>query len=103
MTGTRLRAYLASPVDGASVAAFRVVFGLLLLVATVRFVAMGSIAEYYEQPRHFFSYYGLSWVKPWPAPGMYWLEAKLSSKEGVSAPATERRASYSATLEVLAP
>lgn len=39
----------------------------------------------------------------WPQAGMYWLEAELSSKEGVSAPATERRASYSATLEVLAP
>lgn len=39
----------------------------------------------------------------WPEAGMYWLEAELSSTEGVSAPATERRASYSATLEVLAP
>ena len=39
----------------------------------------------------------------WPNAGMYWLEAELSSKEGVSAPASERRASYSATLEVLAP
>ncbi|MCZ4321130.1 DUF4198 domain-containing protein [Pseudomonas anguilliseptica] len=39
----------------------------------------------------------------WPNAGMYWLEAELSSKEGVTAPATERRASYSATLEVLAP
>lgn len=39
----------------------------------------------------------------WPNAGMYWLEAELSSTEGVVAPATERRASYSATLEVLAP
>ncbi|MAB98101.1 MAG: ABC transporter permease [Pseudomonadaceae bacterium] len=39
----------------------------------------------------------------WPEAGMYWLEAELSSKDGVKAPATERRASYSATLEVLAP
>jgi uncharacterized GH25 family protein len=39
----------------------------------------------------------------WPSAGMYWLEAELSSTEGVVAPATERRASYSATLEVLAP
>lgn len=39
----------------------------------------------------------------WPNAGMYWLEAEMSSKEGVSAPASERRASYSATLEVLAP
>jgi hypothetical protein len=32
---------------------------------------------------------------------MYWLEAELSSSENVAKPATERRASYSATLEVL--
>lgn len=39
----------------------------------------------------------------WPTPGLYWIEAELSSKDGVSAPATERRAVYSATLEVQAP
>lgn len=39
----------------------------------------------------------------WPAAGIYWLEAELSSREGVAQPATERRATYSATLEVLAP
>lgn len=38
----------------------------------------------------------------WPNPGMYWLEAELTTDKGVSKPATERRASYSATLEVLA-
>lgn len=38
----------------------------------------------------------------WPTPGMYWLEAELTSDKGVSKPASERRASYSATLEVLA-
>lgn len=39
----------------------------------------------------------------WPAAGMYWLEAEYQTSEGVSAPATSRRAVYSATLEVLAP
>ncbi len=39
----------------------------------------------------------------WPTAGMYWLEAELSSTEGVAKPATERRAVYSATLEVQAP
>ena len=39
----------------------------------------------------------------WPTPGMYWLEAELSTSEGVAKPATERRAVYSATLEVQAP
>lgn len=37
----------------------------------------------------------------WPAAGMYWLEAELTGSTGVTAPATERRAVYSATLEVL--
>ena len=39
----------------------------------------------------------------WPEAGMYWLEAELTTDKGVSKPATQRRASYSATLEVLAP
>lgn len=37
----------------------------------------------------------------WPNAGMYWLEAELKTDKGVAKPATERRASYSATLEVL--
>ncbi len=36
----------------------------------------------------------------WPAAGMYWLEAELEGK-GDGKPATERMATYSATLEVL--
>lgn len=39
----------------------------------------------------------------WPTPGMYWLEAEYSSSEGLSPPLNRRRASYSSTLEVLAP
>lgn len=36
----------------------------------------------------------------WPAPGMYWLGATFTDSHA-AAPATERRLSYSATLEVL--
>lgn len=39
----------------------------------------------------------------WPEPGMYWLEAELRTDKGVKKPVTQRRAVYSATLEVLAP
>jgi hypothetical protein len=45
---------------------YRIVFGLLLLVATLRFFAHGWIADYYETPTHFFHYDGFSWVKPHP-------------------------------------
>ena len=38
----------------------------------------------------------------WPTAGMYWLEAEFDTAEDVTPPVTRRRASYSATLEVLA-
>lgn len=39
----------------------------------------------------------------WPSAGFWWLEAKLVLKAGVTAPVTQRRATYSVTLEVQAP
>lgn len=38
----------------------------------------------------------------WPSPGMYWLNALLQDDKA-AAPATQRRASYAVTLEVMAP
>src|SRR5262245_47392268 len=37
----------------------------------------------------------------WPTPGMYWLEASLQDQRTSFKQATQRRASYAATLEVL--
>lgn len=68
---TRLVEAMAAPVDASSAAAFRVLFGLLMLVAVVRFFAHGWIHEYFVEPRHFFPYHGASWVRPWPGAGMY--------------------------------
>ncbi len=62
---------LDRPVDGASVALFRVLFGALMLVSTLRFFAHGWIAEYYVTPKYFFHYWGFGWVRPWPGVGMY--------------------------------
>jgi hypothetical protein len=58
-------------VDAASLAAFRIGFGLLMLALVLRFFVHGWIPEYFEAPRHFFSYFGFSWVRPWPAPFMH--------------------------------
>lgn len=62
---------LRRPVDAASLTAFRVGLGLLLLVAALRYFAHGWIAEYFLTPRHFFKYWGFAWVSPWPGVGMY--------------------------------
>jgi cyanate permease len=44
------------PVSTASLAAFRVGFGALLLVAALRYFTRGFIHEHFEVPRHFFKY-----------------------------------------------
>ena len=58
-------------VDGASIAAFRVAFGLLGILVVVRFFAHGWIGPLYVEPDHHFTYLGFGWVKPWPGWGMY--------------------------------
>jgi vitamin K-dependent gamma-carboxylase len=59
------------PVDIASLVVFRVLFGAALVVETIRYFAMGWIAEYYINPKLLFTYYGFAWVKPWAGLGMY--------------------------------
>ncbi|MBZ0118551.1 MAG: HTTM domain-containing protein [Sandaracinaceae bacterium] len=63
-------AKLNSPRDNASLAAFRIAFGLAMFVASLRFVAQGWIPRFYEEPRFFFHYAGFEWVRPLPAPWM---------------------------------
>ncbi len=58
-------------VDGSSVAAFRALFGLLGLIAVVRFFAHGWIQPLYIEPDHHFAYLGFGWLEPWPGWGMY--------------------------------
>ncbi|MDI1444097.1 HTTM domain-containing protein [Polyangium sp. 6x1] len=62
---------LFRPVDIASLAAFRVLFGALMLVSVVRFWANGWIRDFYITPPLHFHYFGFSWVSPWPSLGMY--------------------------------
>ena len=57
--------------SAASAAAFRIAFGVLGIVAVVRFTARDWISELYIEPTHHFTYSGFSWVQPWPAWAMY--------------------------------
>jgi len=59
------------PVDIASLAAFRMIFGAVMCFGILRFLATGWIETMYAEPRWFFSYPGFAWVHPWPAWGMY--------------------------------
>lgn len=59
------------PVDGASAAAFRTIFGLLGVLVVARFFVHGWIGPLYVEPDHHFTYLGFDWVRPWPGRGMY--------------------------------
>lgn len=50
---------------------FRILFGLLLLLGTVRFIAKGWVADNYIIPDFHFTYYGFEWVSPLPGNWMY--------------------------------
>jgi vitamin K-dependent gamma-carboxylase len=73
MSLSRVRAALFAPIDPASLVVFRVGFGLLMLGATVRFVAHGWVREHFLEPKFFFPYWGLGWIRPGPAWAMYGL------------------------------
>ncbi len=66
----RLRLLLAEPRDIASLAALRVMFGALLCVSALRFVANGWVERFYGQRTFFFKYSGFGWVEPLSAHGM---------------------------------
>lgn len=67
----RVTARAGEPVDIASLAAFRIVFGLLMFAGIVRFLFTGWIEPMYGQPRFFFHYPGFEWVTAWSVTGMY--------------------------------
>ena len=62
-----LQGAAARPVDGASVAAFRVLLGLLVAVSAVRFLAQGWVDHFFVRPTYFFTFWGFDWVTAGPA------------------------------------
>ncbi len=62
---------LFKPVDISFLVFFRVLFGAIMLWETYRYFTHGWISRYFIEPTFNFTYYGFSWVKPWPGRGMY--------------------------------
>ena len=67
----RVCAALFEPVDISFLVFFRIVFGGILLWEVYRYFSYGWITRYFVEPAVTFTYYGFSWVKPWPGTGMY--------------------------------
>ena len=77
--GARLSRALAAPVDGASLAVFRIAFGAILFWEIADYHRHGWIARYWIDPVWHFPYWGFGWVRPWPGAGMYLHFAALAA------------------------
>jgi hypothetical protein len=55
----------------APLAVFRMAFGAIMLISTIRFMLRGWIADFYITPQFHFTFYGFEWIKPMGAAGMY--------------------------------
>ena len=67
----RICTALFEPVDISFLVFFRIVFGGILVWEVYRYFPRGWIGRYFVDPVVNFTYYGFSWVKPWPGRGMY--------------------------------
>lgn len=59
-----IKNYLDDYSESATLAFFRLAFGLMLLLSLIRFAAYGWIGKFYINPQFHFTYYGFKWVKP---------------------------------------
>jgi vitamin K-dependent gamma-carboxylase len=73
----RLLTKARTPVDTASLAVFRMMFGAIGVWEVTRYFHHGWITRYWEEPDFHFNYVGWGWVEPLPAPGMQVLWAVL--------------------------
>ena len=69
---------LNEPVDVASLAAFRMLFGALIAFAMIRFLANGWVEELYVKPTFFFTYEFFPWIIPLSAVAMHALFVTLA-------------------------
>ncbi len=67
----RIRDFLIRPASIAPLATFRIVFGILMMLGTARFMALGWIEDHYVDPLFHFKYFGFEWVKPMGKAGLY--------------------------------
>lgn len=67
----RIHNYAVQSAHLAPLATFRIAFGLLMFISTLRFMLKGWVQQMYVTPRFFFHYYGFEWVNPLSETGMY--------------------------------
>lgn len=67
----RITIVLNKPVHIAPIATLRVAIGFLMAVSTIRFLALGWVADHYIDPVFHFKYFGFQWVEVLPPMVLY--------------------------------
>jgi uncharacterized membrane protein YphA (DoxX/SURF4 family) len=67
----RLKNIFHAQVHIAPLVTFRILFGILMMAGTARFMQLGWIDDHYINPVFHFKYFGFEWVKPLGKTGMY--------------------------------
>ncbi len=67
----KLKNSLLKDVSIAPLVVFRIAFGALMFLSTLRFILKGWVYDMYIKPEHFFPFYGFEWLSPLSANGMY--------------------------------
>jgi vitamin K-dependent gamma-carboxylase len=78
----RLLPWLGEPINNAGVTAFRILFGLMNLYGTLRFISFGWVDRFYVQPSHYLTFWAFEWVTVLPPTimhGVFWTLAALSA------------------------
>ena len=73
---------LFEPVDGASLAVFRILFGAIMVWEVYRYFSHDWIQRYWVEPSFHFTYHGFGWVEPLPGP---WMEVLFAVLGGLAA------------------
>ncbi len=63
---------MATRIPSHSLAVFRILFGLLMAAAMLRFMANGWVDELFLEPKFHFPYPGFEWIRPWPGEWLHW-------------------------------
>lgn len=69
--GRRIAAAAGRPVPADSLAVFRILFGLLVAIGSLRFLAMGWVDRLYLEPANHLTHAGFDWIRPLPGPAMH--------------------------------
>jgi vitamin K-dependent gamma-carboxylase len=75
----RLESALARPVSSQSLAVYRILFGSLLFLSTIRFMASGWLDVFYVRAKFHFTYWGFDWVRVLPEAGMWALYGGIAA------------------------